>query len=397
MGTKPVIPKDETCITAAWIQQAMVVGGMQDFPMPRKVKVEKIGEGVGTTAELLRCHLIYHQPEPALPSSVIVKMHSKDPKALRANRLLSLYRREYLFYHNIQPHALLRTPRLLYGDFDPHRQHFMLLLEDLHGLETLDQIEGIDATRAQGAVITIAQLHGQFWNKTRKAPVAGCHDSLRRRFFTPLQILYARHHHKALARHGNLLTAETRALLKAFGLRFVEHARDIARGPTSLAHGDYRLDNLLYDHKTGVFVVLDWQLSGIHCPLYDVAYLLGNSIDLTVRRQCERQVLVAYHDHVCRLGAKNFSFDDCWLLYRKNMLSCLFLMVYLLGGGISMVNERAHRLLAIAVERRLTAVADLDGEEFLSGRMRYSSARAFTALFMFAYKLCERLRLTRSA
>ena len=392
MAAKLVIPEDSSCINAAWLQQAMLAGGEKDFPALRDVRVEEIGVGVGTTAQLLRCHLIYDQQSLALPQSIIIKMHSHDPKARRLNNLLSIYWREYAFYHNIQPYAPLRTPRLWYSDFNQHRQHFVLLLEDLQGMETLDQIAGIDAARAQRVITAIAQLHGKFWNKTHQPPVASCFGSLQRKSFTSLQKLYAVKLHKAIAQHHKLLSPATQQLFKAFGLRLAEHERSIARGPVSFGHGDYRLDNLLYDCKTGVFVILDWQLSGISSPLYDVAYFLGNSITPEVRRQCEHQVLAAYHDQVCRLGAKNFSFDDCWLLYRKNTLACLLLIVFLLGGGVSLANERAHRLLAAALERRLAAVADLDGEEFLRGKARFSSARVLTALHMLSYKLRERLR-----
>ena len=111
MAARPVIPDERGSITAAWLQQVMVAGGAKDFPTPREVTVEKIGAGVGTTAQLLRCPLTYHEHSPTLPPRVIVTMHSKDPKALRANHLLSIYRHEYTFYHDIQPHAMLvRSP-----------------------------------------------------------------------------------------------------------------------------------------------------------------------------------------------------------------------------------------------------------------------------------------------
>ena len=304
MTAKPVIPEDSSCISAAWLQQAMLAGGEKDFPALREVRVEKIGAGVGTTAQILRCHLTYDQQSLVLPQSIIIKMHSHDPKALRINRMLSIYWREYAFYHNLQSYAPLRTPRLWYSDFNQHRQHFVLLLEDLQGMETLDQIAGIDAARAQRVITAIAQLHGKFWNKTHQPPVASCFGALQRTKFTSLQIFYTVKLHKAIAQHHQLLSPATQQLFKDFGLRLADHAHSIARGPLSFVHGDYRLDNLLYDRETGVFVILDWQLSGISSPLYDVSYFLGNSITPEVRRQCEHQVLAAYHDQVCRPGSK---------------------------------------------------------------------------------------------
>jgi aminoglycoside phosphotransferase (APT) family kinase protein len=53
-----------------------------------------------------------------------------------------------------------------------------------------------------------------------------------------------------------------------------------AQDCTSIVHGDYRLDNLIY-HSTNaeVAAVLDWELSTIGDPLADFTYLLMNWID----------------------------------------------------------------------------------------------------------------------
>ena len=42
---------------------------------------------------------------------------------------------------------------------------------------------------------------------------------------------------------------------------------------TSIVHGDYRLDNLIFDkNKHKVLAILDWELSTLGDPLADFAY-----------------------------------------------------------------------------------------------------------------------------
>ena len=48
---------------------------------------------------------------------------------------------------------------------------------------------------------------------------------------------------------------------------------------SSIIHGDYRIDNLIFDHVSPtVSAVLDWELATIGDPLADFAYLLMNWI-----------------------------------------------------------------------------------------------------------------------
>ncbi len=132
------------------------------------------------------------------------------------------------------------------------------------------------------------------------------------------------------------------------------------------------------------FAVVDWQGCGLGPGLYDVAYFLGTNVLPGDRRRIEREALEEYHDIVCRLGARDFTFDDCWRSYRQNMLGVL--VACILGcGGLDLGFQRLHDLVKSALERALAAIEDLDVAEFLPRGRLLSAGNAFSILSRGAY------------
>ena len=80
------------------------------------------------------------------------------------------------------------------------------------------------------------------------------------------------------------------------------------------------------------FAVVDWQNCGVSNGLYDVAYFFAGSVPTEIRRAVERDALEEYHDIVCSLGARDFTFEHCWRLYRETLLACLVLPVVATAG-----------------------------------------------------------------
>ena len=67
-----------------------------------------------------------------------------------------------------------------------------------------------------------------------------------------------------------------RRLAETYGSRIADHIRLVAAGPKTLSHGDFRLDNIFFAADAADDIaVIDWQVSGLRSPLYDVAYFLG--------------------------------------------------------------------------------------------------------------------------
>ena len=390
---KPPLPESESDITAAWLQQALTAGSASDLPIVREVVVENIGAGVGLLGEILRCHLTYHDNPAAMPETLIVKLPSAHPQNLRMCKTLSLHAREYTYYHQVAPHVALRSPNLLYGDIDKNGHRFVLVLEDLRGMQSVDQIRGVSAPQARHAIRSIARLHGLFWDKRDHPLLSRCHDSNSLKYKLLVQTIYLINLVPTLNHFGDEFSDELRILAEAYGPRIADHISNIAAGPRTFAHGDFRVDNTFFGAEgDDDFALIDWQLSGFGSGLYDVAFFLSDSVSTEIRRQIERDALQEYHDIVCSMGATTFTFGECWRLYRQSMLACIVSPI-VVCGGLDLSNDRGRQLALVMLRRRLAAIEDLDAGEFLPlPRRSLSLANMFSTLSRGAYQTYKAVR-----
>ena len=174
-----------------------------------------------------------------------------------------------------------------------------------------------------------------------------------------MQIVYLANLLPTIHRFGAVFSKETLRFAETYGPHVAEYMGVLAAGPTTFTHGDYRLDNMFFGEKED-FAVIDWQVSGVQSSLYDVAYFLATSVSSDVRRQVEREALKEYHDVVRGMGVRDFTFEECWRLYRDNIARP--------------TRDRHHHMRRAGPERRtqlpdlprsacsepLTAIEDLD-------------------------------------
>ena len=391
--TRPAIPEDGNAITADWMHQALTADRTSRFPAMEDITIERIGTGAGLMGEILRCRLNWRGGAPDAPRSVIVKLPTSEPKNLRMSKRLSLYKREYDYYHHLAADAPIRSPTLLYGDFEDRSQRFVLVLEDLRGMETIDQIRGADATTARRAIRAIARLHGRYWSKVDRPPLSGLYDTTDPKRRPLMQVVYLANLAPALERVGSCFPDKMRRLAEAYGPRIADHMSDLAAGSKTLVHGDFRLDNMFFGAGgADDFAVIDWQGSGLGGGLYDVAYFLGGNVPTEIRRAIEREALEEYADIVRSMGASDFTFEECWGLYRQYMLVRLQIPV-LVFGGLTLADERSRRRVETGLRRTLAAIEDLDADKLLPGRRPLVSlASAFSAMSAGAYKVLKVLQ-----
>ena len=386
--TNPPIPERGSALTAEWMQQALAAGGASSWPAIGDMLVEDIGTGSGALGEILRCTMSYEDEGARAPGSVVVKLSSSDKKSVRIARLLGMYRREYSCFRQLAPYMPVSLPELYYGDWEEAGHRFVLVLEDLRGMEAMDQIAGASAARARRAIRGAAELHGHFWSKLEQPPASSFLASVgsQRRWLS--QLLYLICLAPCMSRFGSLFSSKMRRLAEAYGPRVAVHMNELESGSQTLTHGDFRLENMFFGAgKSDAFTVIDWQASGlIGNGLYDVAYFMVTSVPTEVRRDIERDALEEYHEIVCRNGAKDVSLADCWLRYRQSVLNMLVPCICACGG-LDMTNPRMRALGETMAQRTLIAIEDLDAHEFLPGGGRpLAPVRAFPILSSGAYR-----------
>ena len=362
------IPENEDAITAGWIQQALSSGGVSATPEIRDVATDDIGAGVGLVGKILRCHLFYRDIDSGGPETVIVKLPSSHSETVQTARTLGLYQREYAYYRQVAHHVPVRSPALLYGDFDDSSHRFVLVLEDLRDMGSVDQLDGASAEQAKTAIRAAARLHGRFWNRMDQPPISGFHESASPERRPLVRAVYQASLPSALNRFGHLFPDRMRWLAEEYGRSIVEYLDAVAVGPRTFTHGDFRLDNMFFSAGgSDDFAVVDWQVCGIASGLYDVAYFLSSSVAPEVRRENEREILSEYHHVLRSTGVEDFTFEECWSRYRQVMLGCLLTPI-VAGGQLDFSSNRSRQLAEVFLTRTLTAIDDLNAHEFLPGR-----------------------------
>ena len=402
--TRPPIPRSADDVTARWMQQALGAGRASERAPIKEIILEEIDARAGVIGTVLRCHLACDEPDAGIPAAVIVKLPGTNAGNLRMSRRLQMFRREYDYYTLAAPLSPVRSPALLYGDFAGGSNRFVLVLEDLNEMQKVSQIDGASVGQARRALRTLAKLHGTFWNRGDQPPLNRIYDVLASRRRAALQLAYVSNLAPTFERFGSLFSPAMRGLAEAYGPRIAAHIDAVAAGPRTLIHGDARLDNILFPATPGLdedtaaregqeeVALIDWQVSGLSTPLYDVAYFLGSSVTNEIRRRVEHAALAEYTEIIGNMGVEGFTFDQCWRLYRECTLGRLLAAV-LVCGGLDLGDDRGREMAEVGLQRTLAAIEDLDAGEFLPAPApRFSRAGAFAALSRGAYGLLKRLR-----
>lgn len=330
-----------------------------------------IGEGVGIMGTLARLTLRYSGPAVGAPSSVIIKLPSESPEARGVGNQFRFYEREGLFYEQLGDKLPVRTPRCYFNHSDPEGDEFALLLEDFADRTMISQLDGISPDRAAQAITAIALVHAEWWESPALdaltwmpdayAPeVMGAGAEYRKQWPTFLELL------------GDEMPDGTGELGELIGPGFEATQSSFnERNPVTVAHGDFRVDNLMFDDscEDGERVgVLDWQISTRMGGMMDVSYLLTQSMTISSRRANERDLVSLWYDVVSStLGSAHggFSADDAWRSYRSSTPN---LTAYGVVGGATADPsiERGRRLVTAMAERAFTAALDHDAASFIA-------------------------------
>lgn len=294
-------------VDAAWltavVQQAGVDAVVSGF--------EARNVGTGQIGESVRFKLNYERGGEGAPASLVGKFPSPDDTSRGTGVMLGNYLREVRFYQQLAPKALVQTPRCWFTDTDETGGEFVLMMEDLAPAQQGDQLKGVTLEQARLVVEQAARLHASFWGDetldelswvqgSRAAPVSAVTPELVSGLWQGFRLRYADRLQSHWIEVGETLTTRW----SQFGER--------EQGPRTLAHHDFRPDNMMFGTPAGghPVTVLDWQSFTYAPGATDVAYFLAGALSPDARRAHEAELLALYLAELTRLGVTGYAMDD---------------------------------------------------------------------------------------
>ena len=338
-------------VTPAWLSEILGAD-------VRSVASNRIGDGlVGLNLRLVVEYAEQTATEP-LPTSLVVKLPSLDETSRSTGVALRNYEREVKFYDHIASTVDMRVPHCHHGEWDEATGDFVLVLEDMAPAAQGDQVVGCDVSEARTAVVELARLHGPRWED----PTLDEHEFLSRRSgpedVDQLVGLWSMFLPGFLATYEQYLTASGIALLQTFGSRLGPWI-DGRSGPSTIVHGDYRLDNLLFATEEGgpPVTAVDWQTPGHGAPVADLAYFCGAGLLPAARRDHEKSLLDAYATGLATYGVE---IDAGWLWsqYRREAFAGVVMSV--IASQVVGSTGRSETMFAAMASRHLQHCLDLD-------------------------------------
>ncbi len=298
----------------------------------------------------------------SVPSSLIAKLPSPDPTSRATGIALRNYEREVGFYREIAPTVDIRVAHCHHAEWHADTGDFILLMEDLAPAAQGNQLTGCDATQARTAVLELARLHGPRWGD----PTLHDIEWLSRRTENDSQqlaTLWGMFLPGFMTALGGYLSSDAAGVIHRFGERIAGWV-DGRDPPSTVTHGDYRLDNLMFASPEGgaPIAAVDWQTPGHGLGITDVSYFLGAGPQPVERRQIERTLVDEYGQALAEYGV-DVDAGELWLQYRRDAYAGVVMSV--IASQIVGTSDRSEAMFAAMATRHAQHVIDLDSESLL--------------------------------
>jgi len=345
----PVSPDE---VTASWLSDVLRTG-------VDAVDVSPIG--TGQTGATYRVAVRYGS-DAGLPGSFVVKLPAQD-EAVRDRVALS-YRSEHAFYTEVADTVAVPLARCYHCAIADEGAQFVLLLADMAPAEQGDQILGCTPAQAHLAVTALAGLHGPRFNDPAWLSFTGTvmpkPDEATARGLGDITGVAAQ---TTLEKLGPRMDPADRATVSESAALIGDWLWN-APPRFSLLHGDYRLDNLLFDPDHTRVTVVDWQTLAVGLPARDLAYFIATSLPADERAAHERDLVAAYHRALTGYGISGYDVETCWQDYRLGMLQVP--LISTLGHAFSAATERGDEMALTMLTRGSRAIRELGSLELIS-------------------------------
>jgi len=348
-------PRAASELTAGWLADVLAAAGaIAPGSGIRNLRLERIAEGVGFASYLYRAHLDLDGDGPA---TVVIKWPTDFPTFLELAKSIQLYNREVAFYTDVAPIAPVSAPRAYFAAIEDDSTDFVIVMEDLAGLENADHLEGLSFVRAQAVLDELARFHAWGWGTKPTAAqnpaFLGLDDARMAGLFSvgtgagwPIYL----EHGRAAAPEGLANLLEQYSVLAPGLLGSLTE-------PATLVNGDLRADNLFFT-ETGPHVTVDYQFAGRGCGMWDVAYLVGQGLTPHERGGRERDLVTRYVEALAAAGV-DYPVEAAWQQFQIAVAAQIALPLLAMISWDTL-NPRGQELLQVLMERSFAIIADTD-------------------------------------
>lgn len=315
--------------------------------------------GTGKMGDNARLNITYTSDASPCPLTLVAKFPAADEHARAMAGAQGAYYNEVMFYRELAPGTSMKTP-IIYGSrLSEDGTEFLLLMEDMAPAEPGNQLVGETQEHAKLALAEAAKLAAPYYDHGNFATLDYVMTATSDDGGEFGAVLMEQSWPGFVDRFGHGMNAEA----IAFGERYVRGHRHFAnrfQGPKTLAHGDFRSENILFTDDSATIV--DWQTTGESSALTDASYFLGGSLETQDRRDWE-QALVEYYREKLDAAGVSLNLQECWDQYREFAMHGILITV--LGASFSTPDARGDKMFLAMIQRHLQQCIDLDAGEFL--------------------------------
>lgn len=324
-------------------------GELGDDTRVTSIDAKPFGGEESMMSSLQRVTVQYDRPTDA-PTSLIAKFASDNAEMAFVASLFHFYEREVRYYNELDHRVTIATPRCFHAAMDPDGDGFAILLEEVTGHRTVDQLDGLGLDDATTCLRALADLHAPFWGSDLSAFAETMLPFDSPALVGLLPDKLSSDWEAARPRVLERLGPEGAAVCDQLTGALPGVLAAMVTSPTTMTHGDCRADNLLFDDD-GNLVLLDYQLMAIGHGMTDVAYCISQSVASELAADHADELIQVYLD---RLAEHGIGADraEAMAAYQAGCLFYLAIPIALLANDD--LHDRAYELGHVALQRATT-------------------------------------------
>jgi len=368
------IISDPQQVTAHWITESLRTSGKLQSDNEVVECFPTLVSG-GFCSTLLRVSLKFkHKVD--IEDSVMVKFALPQGEGLDTAKKIRMYSNEEGFFRIIgddvsRTYAKINgsIPKCYYTALEAEPYSYTIVMEDLitrtPKLQPGNELIGLNDEQMKRSIVAIANFHSIYYgrNELFTSGKLSFIPSIIEHHISPRVELFDLYDSVL----GNRLQSKMRELF----VKWTKvHSRVLdsymtADGPWTIAHGDFRADNIFFDENNEHFCIIDFQLlryGNIDVAMQDISYLIGFGLDINRRKLLESNLIDLYHQTLIANGV-NVSKEDLWRAYFK---SYLYYIGFLFHAGIILLHhERGQTIFLEWVNRLLDVFSTHQIEKIL--------------------------------